>query len=144
MKLTTKGYYALQSILDLINHANGHPVRVEDIANRQKLSLSYLEQIFRNLRRAGIIKSVRGPGGGCVLARGIDEISLIQIFSAVNESLRYSDAISLPAQPTPESRQILFYFKQLDEAVFDELSAVTLAYLLNPNTKQGDSNGGKK
>ena len=69
MKLSTKGRYAVMAMVDLARHAQAKPVSLSDIAARQEISLSYLEQLFARLRRAELVKSVRGPGGGYRLAR---------------------------------------------------------------------------
>ena len=69
MKLSTKGRYAVMAMVDLAYHSSGKPVALADIADRQEISLSYLEQLFAKLRRGGLVNSVRGPGGGYLLAR---------------------------------------------------------------------------
>ena len=70
MKLSTKGRYAVMAMVDLARHSSGRPVSLAEIAERQEISLSYLEQLFAKLRRGGLVNSVRGPGGGYLLARG--------------------------------------------------------------------------
>ncbi|MFG6668539.1 Fe-S cluster assembly transcriptional regulator IscR [Halomonas sp. HNIBRBA4712] len=85
MRLTTKGRYAVTAMLDLALHAEQGPTCLGDISKRQEISLSYLEQLFARLRRAGLIKSVRGPGGGYLLARELDAISVAQVIDAVDE-----------------------------------------------------------
>ncbi|MBM3643808.1 MAG: Rrf2 family transcriptional regulator [Alphaproteobacteria bacterium] len=87
MKLSTKGRYAVMAMVDLSRHAQNKPVSLSDIASRQEISLSYLEQLFARLRRAGLVKSVRGPGGGYRLARGADEIRVSEIILAVDEPI---------------------------------------------------------
>ncbi|HQT43574.1 MAG TPA: Rrf2 family transcriptional regulator [Halothiobacillus sp.] len=87
MRLTTKGRYAVTAMLDLALHDHGEPTALADIADRQDLSLSYLEQLFAQLRRADLIKSVRGPGGGYQLARMSSEINVAQIVIAVDEEV---------------------------------------------------------
>lgn len=87
MRLTTKGRYAVTAMLDLALHDHGDPTALADIADRQALSLSYLEQLFAQLRRAGLIKSVRGPGGGYQLARSASEINVAEIVIAVDEDV---------------------------------------------------------
>jgi len=88
MRLSTKGRYAVMAMVDLAQHANGNPVSLAEIAERQEISLSYLEQLFALLRRSGLIKSVRGPGGGYLLARGRSEIRIADIILAVDEPIR--------------------------------------------------------
>lgn len=88
MKLSTKGRYAVMAMADLAVHSAGRPVTLADIATRQEISLSYLEQLFAKLRRGGLVKSVRGPGGGYVLARGADETRIADIVLAVDEPIK--------------------------------------------------------
>ena len=87
MRLTSKGRYAVRAILDLTFNSNGRPVRLQEISERQKISLHYLEQLFRRLRKGSVVKSVRGPGGGYVLARSMDEISIKDVLVSVGENI---------------------------------------------------------
>ena len=87
MRLTTKGRYAVTAMLDLALHASDGPVSLSDISARQGISLSYLEQLFAKLRRAELVKSVRGPGGGYCLGGHESNIFIAQIVDAVNESI---------------------------------------------------------
>lgn len=83
MKLTTRGRFAVTSMIDLALYGDAGPVRLSDIARRQQISVAYLEQIFCKLRRAELVQSVRGPGGGYRLARPTDKITAGEIVSAV-------------------------------------------------------------
>lgn len=83
VKLTTRGRFAVTSMIDLALYADKGPVRLADVARRQKMSLPYLEQIFCKLRRAKLVESVRGPGGGYLLARAADDITAGEIVEAV-------------------------------------------------------------
>ncbi len=87
MKLTTKGRYAVSAMLDLAKHSQGSPVSLNDISRREDISLSYLEQIFTKLRKADLVKSVRGPGGGYTLAHKADEISVANVIDSVGEDV---------------------------------------------------------
>lgn len=87
MRLTTKGRYAVTAMLDLAFHSQTRPVTLTDIATRQTISLSYLEQLFARLRKAGMVKGVRGPGGGYQLSREADEINIAEIIVAVDEQV---------------------------------------------------------
>ena len=88
MKLSTKGRYAVMAMVDLSTHFGDGPVTLADIAERQEISLSYLEQLFAKLRRAGLVKSVRGPGGGYRLSFLPDSIRIADIVMAVDEPLK--------------------------------------------------------
>lgn len=87
MKLTTKGRYAVTAMLDLSLNASDGPVSLLEISERQNISLSYLEQLFSKLRREGLVKSMRGPGGGYSLSRTPQEIAISSIIMAVDENL---------------------------------------------------------
>lgn len=87
MRLTTKGRYAVTAMLDLAFHSQKSPVTLTDIATRQTISLSYLEQLFSRLRKAGMVTGVRGPGGGYKLSRTPEKINIAEIITAVDEPL---------------------------------------------------------
>ncbi len=94
MRLTSKGRYAVRAMLDLTTHSNGNPVRLQEISRRQAISLHYLEQLFRKLRTGSVVKSVRGPGGGYVLSRAMDEITVRDILASVGENINPAKDIS--------------------------------------------------
>ncbi|RLA38723.1 MAG: hypothetical protein DRR06_20275, partial [Gammaproteobacteria bacterium] len=108
MKMTTKGRYAVTAMLDLALQYGESPTPLGDIAERQDLSLSYLEQLFAQLRRAGLVNSTRGPGGGYTLSRAPAEIAVSVVIKAVNEPFPQTSAEHEPC-----------YLSQ----VWDELSA---------------------
>ena len=86
MRLTTKGRYAVTAVLDLAFHEEKGPVSLAAISDRQHISLSYLEQLFARLRRNGVVKSTRGPGGGYTLNRDAADISVSDVIVAVDEN----------------------------------------------------------
>jgi Rrf2 family iron-sulfur cluster assembly transcriptional regulator len=87
VRLTTKGRYAVTAMLDLAIHQGQRPIALADIAQRQGISLSYLEQLFARLRRRSLVTSVRGPGGGYNLARDAREIFVAEVIGAVDENV---------------------------------------------------------
>jgi len=87
MRLTTKGRYAVTAMLDIALHRHCGPVSVTEVAERQALSSAYLEQLFSKLKRAGLLQSVRGPGGGYELARPLAELNVSDIIAAVGEGV---------------------------------------------------------
>lgn len=91
MKMTTKGRYAVTAMLDLALQYGQKPTPLADIAERQDLSLSYLEQLFAQLRRAGLVSSTRGPGGGYNLKLAPEDIPVSAVIKAVNEQLPQTD-----------------------------------------------------
>ena len=88
MKLSTKGSYAVMAMVDLTSRNEGRPVALAEIAERQEISLSYLEQLFARLRKGGLVKSVRGPGGGYMLAHSPEQTRISDIILAVDEPIR--------------------------------------------------------
>ena len=88
MRLSTKGRYAVMAMADLAGHSKeGRAVPLAEISGRQEISLSYLEQLFAKLRRGGLVKSVRGPGGGYRLAQPANETRVADIILAVDEPI---------------------------------------------------------
>lgn len=87
MKLSTKGRYAMIALTDLASQGPDRLVTLSEIAGRQDISLAYLEQLFVKLRRAEIVDSVRGPGGGYRIARPLDTIRISEVLAAVDETM---------------------------------------------------------
>jgi Rrf2 family iron-sulfur cluster assembly transcriptional regulator len=88
MRLSTKGRYAVMAMVDLAAHGEDRAVSLAEIAGRQQISLPYLEQLFARLRRGGLVRSVRGPGGGYRLAKAAAETRIAEIVHAVDEPIR--------------------------------------------------------
>lgn len=106
MRLTSKGRYAVRAMLDLTFHSTGNPVRLQEISSRQSISLHYLEQLFRKLRTGRVVKSVRGPGGGYVLARSMDEITVKDVLESVGENINPAKDISGTPSSGIESKSL--------------------------------------
>ncbi|EGT3608901.1 Fe-S cluster assembly transcriptional regulator IscR [Morganella morganii subsp. morganii] len=132
MRLTSKGRYAVTAMLDVALHSHEGPVPLADISERQGISLSYLEQLFSRLRKNELVSSVRGPGGGYLLARGAGEIFIAQVISAVDESV---DATR--CQGTREGCQggdrclTHALWRDLSDRITDFLSSISLEELVN-------------
>lgn len=89
MRLTSKGRYAVMAMADLALHGGSErAVPLQEVARRQEISLSYLEQLFARMRRAGLVSGVRGPGGGYRLSRATNETTVAEIIAAVNEPIK--------------------------------------------------------
>ena len=88
MRLSTKGRYAVMAMADLARNGRERAVSLAEIATRQEISLSYLEQLFARLRKGGLVQSVRGPGGGYRLAKAADQTAVAEIVLAVDEPIR--------------------------------------------------------
>lgn len=124
MRLTSKGRYAVRAILDLTFNSNGKPVRLQEISERQNISLHYLEQLFRRLRKGSVVKSVRGPGGGYVLSRTMDEISVKEVLTSVGENI--NPAKDLVGTGDLKSDTVEFV---LTKTYFENLGVIMQEYL---------------
>ncbi|MFC3609101.1 Fe-S cluster assembly transcriptional regulator IscR [Stutzerimonas tarimensis] len=136
MRLTTKGRYAVTAMLDLALHAQNGPVSLADISERQGISLSYLEQLFAKLRRGSLVTSVRGPGGGYQLSRGMEAIKVAQVIDAVNESV---DATRCQGQGDCHSGDTCLTHNlwcDLSQRIHEFLSGISLADLVKRNDVQ--------
>lgn len=132
MRLTSKGRYAVRAMLDLTAHSNGNPVRLQEISTRQNISLHYLEQLFRKLRNGQAVKSVRGPGGGYVLARPMDEITIKDVLTCVGENINPAkDIIGTEADTanTVEYHLSKNYFQNLGVIMREYLETTSLGDL---------------
>lgn len=130
MKLSTKGRYAVMAMVDLASTSKGQPVALADIAERQEISLSYLEQLFAKLRKGGLVKSVRGPGGGYLLAHAMEEARISDIILAVDEPIRATRcAPGSPAGCRSNNSRCLTHdlWEELGNQIHLYLSSVTLA-----------------
>lgn len=94
MRLTSKGRYAVSAMVDLNNHQGEGPVALATISERQFISLSYLEQLFRRLRENGLVRSVRGPGGGYLLNKNPGEITVGDVIRAVDEQIQATRCVN--------------------------------------------------
>ena len=130
MRLTTKGRFAVTAMMDLALRGGAEPVTLAEISARQHISLSYLEQLFGKLRRQGLVKSVRGPGGGYRLAKPMPEISVADIILAVDEPI---DATQCGGKENcQDDRKCLTHdlWANLNAHIFGYLRAVTLVELV--------------
>lgn len=130
MRLTTKGRFAVTAMMDVAMHGGSGPVTLAAVSARQRISLSYLEQLFGKLRRAGLVDSVRGPGGGYNLAKPQDSVSVADIITAVDEPI---DATQCGGRENcHDDRRCMTHdlWAALNDHIFSFLSGVTLAQLL--------------
>ena len=136
MRLTTKGRYAVTAMLDLALHGEDGPVSLADISGRQNISLSYLEQLFAKLRRNELVRSVRGPGGGYLLARNLQEIFVAEIIDAVNEAV---DATGCRGSGDCQQGEVCLthhLWDDLSQQIHGFLSQISLATLVNRSEVQ--------
>lgn len=130
MRLSTKGRYAVTAMLDLALNGTDGPVTLADISENQGISLSYLEQLFAALRGKGLVRGVRGPGGGYYLGRASDEISIADIICAVDEWVEFTRCKG--KQNCHDGQRCLTHslWDDLSQQIFIFLSDITLADLV--------------
>jgi Rrf2 family iron-sulfur cluster assembly transcriptional regulator len=131
MRLTTKGRFAVTAMLDLALHGGEGPVTLAGISERQKISLSYLEQLFGKLRRRELVESVRGPGGGYNLARLPSQVSIADIIKAVEEPLDSTQCAG--RENCQDNHRCMTHdlWEELNTTVYGFLAGVTLSQLVD-------------
>ena len=131
MRLTTKGRYAVTAMLDLAIHHGEGPITLADIAQRQGISLSYLEQLFSRLRKQNLVSSVRGPGGGYSLGREAGGIFVAQVISAVDENVDTTRCGG--AHNCQDNQQCLTHdlWQDLSARIYEYLNQISLQDLMN-------------
>ena len=130
MRLTTKGRYAVTAMLDLAIHRGDGPTCLAEISKRQSISLSYLEQLFSRLRQSKLVESIRGPGGGYILAQPNDQIFVADIIDSVNETI---DATSCGGQGDCNNGDMCLthhLWEDLSDQIHDFLNGISLANLV--------------
>jgi Rrf2 family transcriptional regulator, iron-sulfur cluster assembly transcription factor len=140
MRLTTKGRFAVTAMVDLAISGGERPVTLGDISERQKISLSYLEQLFGKLRRKALVSSVRGPGGGYRLTRPTAELSVGEIILAVDEPI---DATQCGGKENCRDEQKCIthdLWTDLNRHIFEYLNAVKLSDLVEKQQQNLSAN----
>ncbi|MDZ4761236.1 MAG: Rrf2 family transcriptional regulator [Alphaproteobacteria bacterium] len=135
MKVGSKGRYAVIAIVDVARHSGSGAVPLADVASRQRISLSYLEQLFAMLRRSGIVTSARGPGGGYRLSRPANETSVREIFEAVDETSAHG-VTDTSAQDREGSAVTADLWEELEEHIRQFLDQVSVADVLAGHVRQ--------
>lgn len=132
MRLSTKGQYAVRAMVDLAYYSKDKPVTLQEIAEREDISINYLEQLFAKLRRRNIVNSVRGPGGGYVLARKADDIRMGEIIEAVEESLAPVACVEGDKGCSRIDKCVTFkLWKGLGDRIKEFLNSITVQDLCN-------------
>jgi len=136
MRLTTKGRFAVTAMIDVAMHGTKAPVTLAGVSQRQKISLSYLEQLFGKLRRHGLVESVRGPGGGYRLARGAEAISVAEVIVAVDEPIDATQCAGRESCKDDGKRCMTHeLWANLNAHIFSFLRSVSLAELVAQQQK---------
>jgi Rrf2 family iron-sulfur cluster assembly transcriptional regulator len=133
MQLSTRGRYAVMAMAELAGRDAGGPVSLASIAERQQISRPYLEQLFARLRRRGLVRSVRGPGGGYRLARPASELSIAEVVTAVDEALKATRCAGVGPGCMRGGARCLTHdlWAETGKRIFDYLAAVSLADVLS-------------
>ncbi len=140
MKLSTKGRYGLRAMIDLAIHSEKEAVSIASIAARQKISESYLEQLIPKLRKAGMILSVRGAGGGYMLAKPANEISVGDILRALEGSLDPVDCAGLPGASGCEEAGgcvTKYVWQKINESINQTVDGMNLEELIKASKGEG-------
>lgn len=140
MRLTTKGRFAVTAMIDLAMRCADGPVALAGISERQKISLSYLEQLFGKLRRHGLVDSVRGPGGGYCLARPTSELTVADIIRAVDEQLDATQCGGRENCQDDERCMTHELWATLNDKMYEYLTSVKLAELVEGQRKKMGGN----
>lgn len=141
MKLSTKGRYGLRAVLDLALHSEEEAVSLSSIAERQSISISYLEQLIAKLRKAGIVESKRGAQGGYSLAKPAEEISVGDILRALEGDLRPVDCAEIYGGTSTCSSSDMCVTKFVWKRISDSIDAAVDALMLSDLVKEGKSLG---
>jgi Rrf2 family transcriptional regulator, iron-sulfur cluster assembly transcription factor len=139
MRLTTKGRFAVTAMIDLALRSNNGPVALAAISQRQQISLSYLEQLFGKLRRASLVESTRGPGGGYSLGRRAERITVADVILAVDEPLDATGCSGKEDCMGDEAGKCLTHdlWSGLNQHMLSYLSSISLQKLVDEHTARG-------
>ncbi len=138
MRLTTKGRFAVTALIDLALRCSDGPVTLAGISDRQKISLSYLEQLFGKLRRCNLVDSVRGPGGGYCLARPAGQVTVADIVRAVDESFDATQCGGRENCKDEDRCMTHELWSTLNFKMYEYLTSVTLSDLVAKQLKKTD------
>jgi Rrf2 family iron-sulfur cluster assembly transcriptional regulator len=146
MRITTKGRYALRAVVNLAKTSGGKPVSIKKISKEEEISAEFLEQICFRLKKAGLIRSVRGPGGGFMLNREPEDISMYDIFAAVGEGADIAPCILTDEGQTTDCHRknicrVHPTWIKLSQEVAEILSAYTIRTIMNDTASSPTSAG---
>jgi Rrf2 family iron-sulfur cluster assembly transcriptional regulator len=137
MILTTRGRYAVMAVVDMVEAGSGKPISLSSISKRQNISLSYLEQIFSNLRKAGIVKSVKGPGGGYTLGKSSAEVKISNIIKAIGEPIKMTrcgnEAVGCMAKTRCKTHDL---WHGLEKTIYLYFESISINDICNQNLKE--------
>lgn len=143
MKLSTKGRYGLRALIDLAEYSEVEPVSISSIAERQNLSERYLEQLMSLLKKAGLVKSIRGAGGGYVLARDMRDISVGDVLRALEGSLEPVECTGFSQEEECAASGgcvTKYVWKRINESINKTVDEIKLDTLVEESKQLGASN----
>ncbi|MDZ7758954.1 MAG: RrF2 family transcriptional regulator [Desulfovermiculus sp.] len=128
MKLTTRSRYGARLMLDLAKHFDQGPVHLKDVANREGVSVKYLEQLIIPLKKNGLVNSVQGPKGGHILARPPESISFAEIIESLETTASLVECVDSPQScPRSDDCPTRGIWRQVKQAMYRELESISLA-----------------
>ena len=139
MKLSTKGRYGLRALIDLAQYSSGGPVSTASISARQDISERYLEQLMSMMKKAGLVKSIRGEGGGDVLAKDVWEISVGDVLRALEGSLEPVDCAGLEPEgmcSASDSCVAKYVWQRINESINRTVDEIRLDQLVDQSRRQ--------
>lgn len=138
MKLSTKARYAVTAMMELALNENKKPTTLADISEYQKISLSYLEQLFAKLRAKGLVRGVRGPGGGYHLAIPARDLSIARIVAAINDEKSKHDQLEIEQGSEQEVLETMW--DNLSHKLYDFLEGISLQEMVDDyNARKSNS-----
>ena len=142
MKITSKGRYAVLAMVDIARHSKISPCNLTNVSIRQNISLAYLERIFNDLKRANLVESQKGPGGGYSLSKDSSEIQILDIFNAIDEKIKATGCSNNPNDfCTGKGKNCLThnFWEDLENLIGSYLQSVSLDDLVTGNKKIEDA-----
>ena len=142
MKITSKGRYAVLAMVDIARHSKVSPCNLTNVSIRQNISLAYLERIFNDLKKANLVESQKGPGGGYRLSKDSSKIQILEIFNAIDEKIKATGCSNNPnAFCTGKGNKCLThnFWEDLEDLIGSYLQSVSLNDLVNGNKKIEDA-----
>lgn len=140
MKLSTKGRYGLRALIDLAQYSGEEPVSITNISDRQGISERYLEQLMSMMKKAGLVKSIRGAGGGYVLARDVEDISVGDVLRALEGSLEPVECSALNSEEgckSADSCVTKYVWQRINDSINQTVDEIKVAQLVKESKEMG-------
>tara|TARA_B100001029_G_C14926409_1_gene375026 strand:+ start:302 stop:736 length:435 start_codon:yes stop_codon:yes gene_type:complete len=141
MRITSKGRYAVLAMVDVARHSSNSHCNLTDVSIRQNISLPYLERIFNDLKKADLVESQKGPGGGYRLSKDSNQIQILEIFNAIDEKIKATGCSNNPNEfCTGKGTKCLTHglWHDLENLIGNYLKSVSLNDLINGNSRVKD------